>query len=62
MNKTDFEIGTVGYAPCWPFRVIWTGELGTGWESQMGPITELYWSNFIAPFWDGTVKIKGKTK
>ena len=57
-NTEDIKIGTKGYIPCWPFIVEYTGDLGTGWESRMGVVTEFYWSNFIAPFWDGTVKIK----
>jgi hypothetical protein len=51
------EKGAKGYAPCWPFRVEYTGE---EWKSMMGPIVEIYWDNFIAPFWDGTVKIRIK--
>ena len=57
-NTKNIEIGTKGYAPCWPFSVEYTGESNKGWESDMGILTEFYWRYFIAPFWDGTIKIR----
>ena len=47
-----------GYAPCWPFRVK-ENKYGE-WESEMNPIIEWIWENFVSLFWDGTVRIKGK--
>ena len=44
-----------GYAPCWPFRVRY--EKGE-WHDDMNPFVGFLWQYFIAPFWDGTIKVK----
>jgi len=52
---TNTEKGTIGYAPGWPFEFVYDGQ---EWISNMNPVTEFFWTSFIAPFWDGTIKIR----
>jgi len=48
---------TIGYAPCWPFRVVWI-ENRKEWVEDTNWLVSGFWLYFISPFWDGTVKIR----
>jgi len=49
------KIGTKGYAPCWPFRMVYDGY---GWFDDMNWFVSILFQYVFSLFWDGTIRIK----